>query len=178
MRLSEIISAVIRLLALKLGLDSFDLLMGTLARFRVSSPHYSDFLIFPVLAVMTYWFWKLSPVIARRVTKGQDSTLETCNSSLFDLYSFAFLIVGLYFALDSLPPSITWFHYAFSQSSSEGSLSPQQQGNFYTLFKYLAKCILGFAFIFNGRKFASRLIKYQTNNCEQSHGADGDNADL
>jgi len=110
---------------------------------------------------MTYWLWKLSPFFARHITRGHDSILGTPNLTLLDLYNFAFLLIGLYFAVDSFGPSLTWFHYALTQSSSYGTLTPQQQGNFYTLFKYLIKLFLGIALVFNGRKFSSKILKYQ-----------------
>lgn len=163
--LCAIITAVIRILAIKFGLDAVGFLLSALAGIHASpTSHNNNFIVvsvivFGVLGVCTYWLWQLSPFLARHITRGQDPSLATSTFTLFDLYSFAFLLTGLYFALDSLGPSLTWLHYSVSQSSSVFPLSPQQQGNYYTLFKYLVRLILGLALIFNGRKFATKLIK-------------------
>ena len=157
-RLYEIITVVIRLFALKLGLDA---LSAVLSRYPHDPSRLGSFLVFGILAVFAYWLWALSPFLARRITRCQDSTLDCGHLALRDLYCFAFLLVGLYFAVDSFGPTLTWFHFALRQSSSDAALSQQQQANFYTLFKYIVKLLLGLALIFNGRKLSDRLLKRQ-----------------
>jgi len=165
-RLCELVSVVIRLFSIWLGLEAFRFLLTTIGGYARSG-----FVIFAVLgpgllAVCAYWFWQLSPCIARRVTRGQDFSLDFGSLTLNDLYCFAFLLVGLYFAVDSLGPSLTWLHYSLQESSTAVELSTQQKTNFYTLFKYLIKLLLGLMLIFKGRKFANRLIKHQNESAE------------
>jgi len=155
-RLYEVVVVVIRILAIKFGLDA---LLYLLARYPRDLSPVIGFVLFGILAVCAYWLWRLSPFFARHITRGQDSSLDCGNLALNDLYTFAFLLVGLYFAVDSFGPSLTWLHYSIRQSSANAALSPQQQTNFYTLFKYLVKLSLGLALIFNGRKFATKFIK-------------------
>lgn len=153
-----LVTVVIRILAIKFGLDAFGFLFPAIAT-RTHPAPLNVFIVFGVLAVATYWLWQLSPFFARHITRGQDISLAAPDFALLDLYSFAAVLVGLYFAVDSFGPSITWLYYAMRQSSSEAALSSQQQANFYTLFKYLAKLLLGLALTLNGRKFAAKLIK-------------------
>ena len=145
--------------AINLGIESFNFLLKTLGGFRTDPSLRNGLLVFGVMAVCTFWLWRLSPFFARLITRGQDATLDCGSLALSDLYTFAFLLVGLYFAVYSFGPSLTWLHYSVSQGSSDAALSQQQQANFYTLFKYLVKLFLGLALILNGRKFANKLIK-------------------
>jgi len=164
-RLYEVITVVIRIFALKLGLDALN---AVLSRYPYDPSPRSSFLLFGVVAVLAYWLWVLSPFLARRITRGQDSALDCGHLALRDLYSFAFLLVGLYFTVDSFGPTLTWLHFALRHSSSDAPLSQQQQANFYTLFKYLVKLLLGLALIFKGRNLSDRLLK------RQNHGKPAD----
>ena len=94
-RLCEIVTVVIRILAIKLGLDSLQLLLSIFAGYQSGSYHRYQLIVFAVWAVCAYWLWQLSPFFARRITRGQDSLLDCGNLTLIDLYTFAFLLVGL-----------------------------------------------------------------------------------
>lgn len=161
MRLHEIITAVIRILAIKVGLDGVQFLFRTLARLRTHSFSVPDFIVLLLFAACAGSLWWLSPFLARRVTRNLDSTIEAPLLSLIDLYSFAFLSVGLYFTVLAFAPSLTWLHYAITQSTSDAALSPEQQSNFYSLFSELSQLVLGLALTFNGRRLATKLIKRQ-----------------
>jgi len=160
-RLCELVSVVIRLFSIRLGLEAFTFLLTTIGSYTKSGFVISAVFGLLILMACAYWLWQLSPRIARHVTCGQDFSLDFGSLTLNDLYCFAFLLVGLYFAVDSLGPSLTWLHYSLRESSTSVELSTQQKTNFYTLFKYLIKLLLGLALIFRGRKFADRLIKHQ-----------------
>lgn len=161
MRLLEIVTVAIRILAINLGLEAVSFLLKALAGYRIDPSTGNGVLIFGVIAIITVWLWVSSGWIARFITRGQDSSLDCGSLTVGDLYLFAFLLVGLYFAVDSLGPSLTWLHYSLRQSSSSAPLSLQEKANFYTLFQHLARLLLGLALIFNGRRFAAKLIKRQ-----------------
>ena len=159
-RLCDIVVVLIRLLAIKVGLDAINLLLGA----RYPGDAILQILIpFCVLGACAYWLWQLAPFFSRRITRGRDSALDCGNLTLSDLYAFAFLLVGLYFVVDTFGSALIWFHYAMikSAAATESGLSDEQKTHFYTLFRYLAKLLLGFAFIFNGRNFATKLIRKQ-----------------
>jgi len=158
-RLSDVVVVIIRIFAIKLGLDAITYL---LARYPTEPSRYIGFFLLGVVAVLAFGIWQASPSIARYTTRRHDSSVDLGGFGLSDLYTFAFLLVGLYFTVEGFGPSITWLHYSLRQSSSAGAtLSQQQLANFYTLFKYLAKLGLGLVLIFNGRRFAIKLIKHQ-----------------
>jgi len=159
-------TAVMRLLAIKFGIDAFFVISTRISPHSARSIS-STLLLLAVYVVITYWLWKLAPRFGRRITGGQNIPIPADEQNLLNLYSFGFLLFGLYFALDSLPPSITWVHYILRNVPSEGKLSEQQEGYFYSLFGYLMKCILGFAMVLNGRMLASKLIKYQMKTANQ-----------
>jgi hypothetical protein len=161
MRLREIVTVAIRILAINLGLESVTFLLKALAGYHADPSSRNAFPIFAIAAVITCLLWLSSGSLARFITRGQDSTLDCGGLTLADLYAFAFLIAGLYFAVDSLGPSLTWLHYSLRQSSAAAPISLEQKANFYTLFKYLLRLLLGLALIFNGRKFTAKLIKRQ-----------------
>jgi hypothetical protein len=160
-RLCEIVTVVIRILALHFGLYTFNYILTTIGRFQTIPFPRSDLFIAAVMAVCVFWLWHLSPFFARRITRGHDTLLDCGSLTLSDLYSFAFLLVGLYFAVASFGPTLTWLHYSVRESSGAAALSPEQKTNFYTLFKFAVKLLLGLALVFNARKLANRLIKRQ-----------------
>ncbi|EDY18161.1 hypothetical protein CfE428DRAFT_4297 [Chthoniobacter flavus Ellin428] len=163
--LCDIVTVLIRLLAIEFGLSSLSGLTwfyGPQLRDRFHQP--TNLLVFdavlPIVCLLiVYWLWCLAGWVARRVTKGHNAALSATQLTLLDLYSFGFFLVGLYVAVTNFGPSLTWLHYTLSHSSTEGRLTPQQEGDFYTLFKYLVKLIVGLALVLNGRKLATKLIK-------------------
>ncbi len=160
-RFVEIVSAVIRMLAIQLGLTAFGYFASALVAEHQRPYLISIAIVVAGMAVCACWLWKLSPFLARHITRGQDSSISTADFTLVDLYRFAFLLTGLYFAVDSFGSCLTWLHFSVTQSSSEARITPQQTGNYYTLFKYLVKFVLGLVLTLNGRKLAIRLIKHQ-----------------
>src|SRR5437667_6998489 len=102
MRLREIVTVAIRILAFNLGLESVTFLLKALVGYHTDPSSGHPFPIFAIVAIVTCLLWLSSESLARFITRGQDSTLDCGGLTLTDLYSFAFLIVGLYFAVDSL----------------------------------------------------------------------------
>jgi len=160
-RLSDIVMVVIRLLAVWLGVQGASFLLTVLARNAAMGRMnwIVDLIIIGGYVVCTAWMWKLAPFIADRITREKNLYVDCGTVTLRDLYCFGFLLMGLYFAVDSFGPSLAWLHFAFIQSASTAGLSPQQQGNFYTLFECLAKFFLGLLLIFKGRKFAGMIVE-------------------
>jgi hypothetical protein len=118
-----------------------------------------DILVPAIYLLFIYWTWTLAGWVARCVTKGHDAALSATQLTLLDLYSFGFLLIGLYVAIENIGPTLTWLHYALVKSSGEARLNEQQQSNFYTLFSYLVKLVISLSLIFNGRRLAARLMR-------------------
>lgn len=163
--LCDIVTVLIRLLAIDFGFYSLNAIYMVSIRtqsgrnLHTQAPLVLDIFIIVLSLLVAYWMWALAGWVARRVTKGNNAALSTTQLSLLDLYSFGFFLIGLYAAVDNFGPSLTWLHYAVTQSSPEGRLNPQQQSNFYTLFTYLVKLIIGLALVFNGRKLGTKLLR-------------------
>jgi len=158
--LCAIATVLIRILAIRLGLYTVSSILATYATiWRPKEGPLLTLLFLAICLLCAYWLWQASSFLARCITRGLDSTFSACAVNLHDLYCFAFVFVGLQCVTEALGPSLTWLHYALSQSGSSAALSEAQKGNFYTLFKYLVRLILGLAFIFQARKFATKLTK-------------------
>lgn len=162
--LRNIVTVLIRLLAIHFGFYAFHLFYVTVVRPHLDPVHHSRITIvdvlFPVVYLLiVYWIWTLAGWVGRCVTKGHDAALSATQLTLLDLYSFGFLLVGLYVAIENIGPTMTWIHYALIKSAGEGRLNEQQQSNFYTLFSYLVKLIIGLALVFNGRKLGTKLVR-------------------
>lgn len=167
--LREIVTVVIRLFAINFGFYTLNTLYFVFLRGpwsagfkadRISDRIFaSDLLMLAIFVFVTYWLWQLAGFVARQVTRGFDSSLSATQLTLLDLYSFGFLFIGLYFAVDNFGPALSWLHYAVTHSATEANLSPDQKSNFYTLFKYLVKLILGLALALNGRKLGAKLVR-------------------
>jgi hypothetical protein len=162
--LRDIVTVIIRLLAINFAFYAFHLVFVTILRPHVDPVHHNRITIvdvlFPVVYLLIiYWIWALAGWVGRCVTKGHDAALSATQLTLLDLYSFGFLLIGLYVAIENIGPTLTSLHYALLKSSGEGRLNEQQQSYFYTLFSYLVKLIVGLGLIFNGRRLAARFIK-------------------
>ncbi len=147
-----------RILALKLAVDAVSF---GLAQYPRDPSLLTYLFIFVAAAVIAIVLWLVAPFLARRITSVRDSEVDCGTLALSDLYAFAFLLVGLYFAVDALGPSLAWLHFALRSSGSDAPLSLEQKANYYALFGHLTKLVFGLALIFNNRRFAVKLLKKQ-----------------
>jgi hypothetical protein len=155
----DVVVVAIRILAINLGLEDLGFLPRALSGYRATPSMWVAGLVFGIAILIAVMLWLLAGPLARWITRGHDSSLDCGSLTPIHLYTAIFLVVGLYFAIDSLGPALTWLHYSLRQSSSGGQLSLEQKANFYSLFKYLMRLALGLALIFNGRRFAAKLMK-------------------
>ena len=95
-------------------------------------------------------------MIARLVTRHHDGEVAIGALSRVDLYSFAFVFLGLYFILISIAPSLNWLHY-FLKTSAIGSQS-EARGSFYDLASQLVTLAAGVLTLFPARRWARRLF--------------------
>jgi len=162
--LRDIVTVIIRLFAINFAFYTFNILYSTVFRPHLGASFHTplsilDMLVPVIYLIVIYWIWTLAGWVARCVTKGHDAALSATQLTLLDLYSFGFLLIGLSVAIENIGPTLTWLHYSLMKSGGEGRLNEQQQSNFYTLFSYLVKLIVGFALIVNGRRLAARLMR-------------------
>ena len=126
MPLSSIVVIVIRLFALNWLLTAIPLLLsavGTpLGRGQRLSAVLMPYAVPVVLLILTVVVWVLSGAIARFVSRGVDTNVSMSGLSRADLYSFAFVFLGLFFILSSLGDVINWLHYFTTVSASTRNL--------------------------------------------------------
>ena len=112
MPLNHVILVVVRLFSLLIPLHGLRLF----AQSRIQSGGYPTPESPASYGVMTLVFacilavalWKVAPLLARLVVGKHDIAVQLTGLSLEDLYRFAFVFLGLYFALSSLAPTLTW----------------------------------------------------------------------
>lgn len=163
MPLSSIVIVVLRLFAIQMVGQSFHMALSfaaTDAKQSFHPPHYWAAYLVPVaLLVFALFEWWLAPVIARLLTRHHDGELAIGALSRLDLYSFAFVFLGLYFILTSIAPALNWLHY-FLRTSAVGSQS-ESQSSFYDFASYLVTLIAGVLALLPARRWARRLLTWE-----------------
>lgn len=159
MPLSSIVIVVLRLFAIQMVGQSIHMAIsfaGEIAQARSHPPHYwVAFMVPAALFVFALLEWWLAPVIARLITRHHDGEVAVGALSRLDLYSFAFVFLGLYFILISIAPTLNWLHY-FLKTSAVGSQA-ESQSSFYDLASHLLTLIAGILALFPARRWARRL---------------------
>jgi hypothetical protein len=163
MPLSSIVIVVLRLFAIQMVGQSFHMALSFAAADAKQSfhpPHYWMAYLVPVaLLVFAVLEWWLAPVVARLVTRHHDGEVAVGALSRLDLYSFAFVFLGLYFLLTSISPALNWLHY-FLRTSAGGSQS-ESQSSFYSLASYLVTLTAGVLTLLPARRWARRLLTWE-----------------
>jgi hypothetical protein len=160
MPLSNIVTVVLRLFAIQIVGQSINMALSFAAgavKDRYHPPHYWLAFLAPVAGlVFALLEWCLAPVIARWVTRNHDAEVSVGTLSRLDLYSFAFVFLGLYFILTSVAPALNWLHY-YLGVSTVGSQS-ESQSSFYTLASYLVTLTAGLLALLPARRWARKLL--------------------
>jgi hypothetical protein len=160
MPLSNIVTVVLRLFAIQMVGQSINMALSFAAadaKQRFHPPHYWLAYLVPVAGlVFALLEWCLAPVIARLVTRNRDAEVALGMLSRLDLYSFAFVFLGLYFILTSIAPALDWLHY-YLGISAVGSQS-ESQSSFYTLASYLVTLTAGLVALLAARRWARKLL--------------------
>ncbi|HEX3798303.1 MAG TPA: hypothetical protein VH413_06330 [Verrucomicrobiae bacterium] len=100
--------------------------------------------------------WLLAPVLARFITRGYDGPVSINGLTLADLYTFAFIFLGLYFMLGNLANLLTYLYYALRVIISR-DYDSVINSSLYSLSQPLITFAAGAACLFNGRRWAGRL---------------------
>jgi len=163
MPLSSIVIVVLRLFAIQMVGQSFHMALSFAAADAKQSfhpPHYWGAYLVPVaLLVFALFEWWLAPAIARLVTRHHDGQVALGALSRLDLYSFAFVFLGLYFILTSIAPALNWLHY-FLRTSAVGSQA-ESQSSFYDLASYVVTLTAGVLTLLPARRWARRLLDWE-----------------
>jgi hypothetical protein len=147
---------LLRLLAIQVALSAVSLLANFVIELKTGHPESYLLAAAALCFVAAFGVWMLSPLIGRIVCAKLPPSAAPINATLVDLYSFAFVFVGLYLVTTSAGPSLGWIYYIFSHASADRNV------NYYKSFNAALQLIIGVALIFKGRAISIRLAKEHT----------------
>jgi hypothetical protein len=163
MPLSSIVVIVIRLFALNWLLTAVPLLLSAATAPLPHEGHLSAVLMRYAPAVLLLVFaaglWILTPFVARFVSRGVDTSVSIGSLSRSDLYSFAFVFLGLFFILSSFADVINWIHYFTAFSREDPRHDPRIQ-NFYELTRPCLTLALGLVSLLGAPRWTKKLVAY------------------
>lgn len=162
MPLTSIVVAVLRLFAIHTALLSLNTTLtiaGSMARGRFESPDYARLSVPLAMFIFAVLEWCLAPLVAAAVTRRHNGTVSLGAVSRLDLYSFAFVFLGLYYILESLASSLNWLHY-FLAISAVGSQA-ESESSFYDLARHLVTLFAGIASLVWAPRWARKLASAQ-----------------
>ncbi len=114
-----------------------------------------------VTLVAAFVLWQVAPHVARLILGPHDAPVEIGGLGLEDLYRFAFVFLGLYFALSSLAQVLTWAHYTFSVAATTPSGNLEQRRSLYYLFDPLITLGAGVTCMLKGRLWTRKLLEWE-----------------
>jgi hypothetical protein len=160
MPLSSIVVIVMRLFALNWFVSALPLLLSAAT---LPLPHERSMfaLLMPyapgvLLLIFAAGLWIFSSAIARLVSRGVETSVTIGGLSRSDLYSFAFVFLGLFFILSSLADVIDWIHY-FTVSHEDPRHDPRIQ-SFYQLTRPCITLALGLASLLGAPRWTKKLV--------------------
>jgi hypothetical protein len=160
MPLNSIIVIVARLFALNWLLHAFALIASALATPSLQDRSVSTTVLGSapgiLLLILAVFLWTLAPAVARFVSRGFDTTVSVGSLARSDLYSFAFVFLGLFFMLSSCADVIDWIHY-FTVSRYAPTRDPRIQ-SFYELTRPCLTFVAGLVCLLGAPRWTRKLV--------------------
>ena len=113
-----------------------------------------------ILLIFCVCLWVTVPWIARIVSRGADATVTLANLSRYDLYSFGFVFLGLFFVLSSFADVINWLHYFTTVSPGTVGADPRTQ-KLYQLTRPFLTLAAGLVSLLGAPRWAKKLLSYE-----------------
>ena len=163
MPLSASVLVVLRLIALNWLFTGLIMVAGTVGSifpasgFHGFSREYYFPLIVPLIQiVISSVLCYCAPFIARTVTPRPDPEVKLGGLTQYDLYCFAFVLMGVYFMLSSISAALAWLHYSITPRSG------QEKGDvFYQVMQPLITFVAGCLSTVFSHRFARKLTSFQ-----------------
>jgi hypothetical protein len=161
MPLSSIVVIVLRLFALY-GLFRALPLFGSAAMTPLGRELSLSIVLAPyapavLLVIFAAGLWILARAIGRIVSRGVDTSVCIGGLTRADLYSFAFVFLGIYFILSSFADVINGIHYCFTIAHNDSAHNPHVE-NFYQLTRPSLTCIAGFVSLLGAPHWTKKLV--------------------
>ncbi len=112
-----------------------------------------------LLLILAAGLWILTPSIARLVSRNVDTSVSIGGLSRADLYSFAFVFLGLYFILSSFADVINWIHYFIKVSHRDPARDPHDE-NLYQLTRPCLTFAAGLVSLIGTPRWTKKLISH------------------
>jgi hypothetical protein len=109
-----------------------------------------------LLLILAVAVWLLAPSVARLVSRRVDATVSIASLSRADLYSFAFVFLGLFFILSSFADVVNWIHY-FTVSGEDPGHDPRVH-SLYQLTRPCLTLALGLVSLLGAPRWTKKLI--------------------
>jgi hypothetical protein len=127
----------------------------------ISPPDYVYFVsllwIFFVAGVLWFSAFRLSS----QVTKGHDTELVFTSLTKGDLYRFAFVFLGVFFALSSIFSVLQTGYQFFAFDFPQPANNPEKGRYLWPFLGHAFTMIAGFACVFGARKWTNKLIRLE-----------------
>ena len=160
MPLSSIVVIVLRLFALNWLATAIPLFLSAVT-LALPGEHGLSLLMrytpAALLAIAAAALWLLAAPIGRFVSRGVDTSVSVGSLSRADLYSFAFVFLGLFFVLSSVADVINWVHY-FTTLSPDGQRHDPRAHNLYQLTRPFVTLALGLVSLIGAPRWTKKLI--------------------
>jgi hypothetical protein len=129
MLISSIVLIVLRLFSIQWLLEGLALLPPAVFGLQRHGTNYPGMELIPAISMLlaSVVAWCAAPALARRIAGQNDATVSVPVPPLRELYVFAFVFLGLYFAIRSIGDVAFYFHYALVTAATAGDFSPERQ---------------------------------------------------
>lgn len=109
-------------------------------------------------------FWVMARPLSRLLANRNDGEFTLEGVTERQLYSTAFLSLGLYFALNSFANVFSWIHFFAINKSPDYGFHHQEEPSYYELTEGLLTLMAGVALMLTSRTWAAKLTRKP--NCE------------
>ncbi len=157
---SSIAQILLRLFALNWFLLGLIQIGGSVFVYRWQAVNYfrslDSSLIYITAAVV---LWLSAPKLSRLLAKRNDGEFSLSGVTERQLYSTAFLVLGLYFALSSFANVFSWIHFFSIHKSPDYGFHRESAPSYYSLAEGLLTLIAGVALMLTARTWAIKLTR-------------------
>jgi hypothetical protein len=165
MQLSTLIVITLRLFAVYYlfeGISTLATTMPMLLSFEMqlgSTFFYQYTIMVVVLFLLSAGLWALSAQLSTRISRGHDIEIAFTLLTRGDLYRFAFVFLGLFFALSSLEPLIHAGYQFFAFDFSLPADSPQKGKYLWPFLSKILPMAGGLMCLFGAGIWTKKLIR-------------------
>jgi hypothetical protein len=128
------------------------------------------YLVIPIAMLgIAIFLWIIASRLSSQITKGHDTQLDLTGLTKEDLYSFAFVFLGLYFFLSSISAFMQRAYQFFYRGISLEEGNPQKMEFLYQLSGPAITLLVGLLCVLGAKGITRKLIRLQNKN-ENSTG--------